>query len=424
MASERPAPVKTALVIGGGVIGTACAVNLQARGIATRIVDPVSIRRAASWGNAGHIAVEQVEPLASFATLRSLPARLFSRGGALGLPLRDIGAWLPFSLRLIAASRPNRFAAGKQALSGALAAATEAWRRLLGSANASHLLLEQGHFVVWESIETAEAGRAAWEKADTGTARFRGASAEEMSMLCGLVKRPLAGAIRFLGTGQIVDLAMLAVALDSALVRLGGAQHCGSAAELRLAEGMASVILDTGETLHADAVVVAAGVGSDRLLEPFGYKVPLIAERGYHVQSPATDWPVDLPPVVFEDRSMIATRFRTGLRVASFVEFSRSDSSPDPRKWRRLRRHVEELGLSLGEPVAEWIGGRPTLPDYLPAIGASRRASKLFYAFGHQHLGLTLAAVTGEAIAALVVGDEPAIEVTAFDLERFQRKQC
>jgi D-amino-acid dehydrogenase len=110
--------------------------------------------------------------------------------------------------------------------------------------------------------------------------------------------------------------------------------------------------------------------------------------------------------------------------VASFVEFSRSDSSPDPRKWRRLRRHVEELGLSLGEPVAEWIGARPTLPDYLPAIGASRRASKLFYAFGHQHLGLTLAAVTGEAIAALVVGDEPAIEVTAFDLERFQRKQC
>jgi D-amino-acid dehydrogenase len=423
MASESPAVVKTALVIGGGLVGTACAVNLQARGIATRVLDPVSLRRAASWGNAGHIAVEQVEPLASIATIRSFPSRLFSRGGALGLPLRDIGAWLPFSLRLVAASTPKRFAAGKQALGGALAATTEAWRRLLERADASHLLLEQGHFVVWESQETAEAGRAAWAKTDTGTARIREATPEEMSMLCGLVKRPLAGAIRFLGSGQIIDLGLLAEALDSALVRLGGAQHCGSAAELRLAEEKASVVLGTGETLHADAVVVAAGVGSGRLLAPLGDKVPIIAERGYHIQSAATDWPVDMPPVVFEDRSVIATRFRTGLRVASFVEFSRSDSPPDPRKWRRLRNHVEELGVSLGEPVAEWIGARPTLPDYLPAIGASRRASNLFYAFGHQHLGLTLAAVTGEAIAALVVGDEPAIDISSFDLERFQRKQ-
>ncbi len=423
MPSQKPAPVKTALVIGGGLVGTACAINLQARGIGTRIVDPVSVRRAASWGNAGHIAVEQVEPLASFATIRSLPNRLFSRGGALGLPPRDIAAWLPFSLRLIAASRPGRFAAGKGALGGALAAATDAWRRLLGSAPGSHLLLEQGHFVVWESARTAAAGRAAWEKTDTGTARFRDASPEEMSMLRGLMGRPPAGAIRFLGTSQIADLGMLAEALDSMLVRLGGAQHCASAAQLRLAEGEASVSLDTGETLHADAVVVAAGVGSGRLLEPLGYTVPIIAERGYHLQTAETSWPMDLPPVVFEDRSMIATRFRSGLRVASFVEFSRSESPPDLRKWQRLRRHVEALGLSFGEPVAEWIGARPTLPDYLPAIGASRRARNLFYAFGHQHLGLTLAAVTGEAVAALVAGDEPPIEVAAFDLERFQRKQ-
>ena len=423
MTRERPAPVQTALVIGGGLVGTACAINLQARGIKTRIVDPVSVRRAASWGNAGHIAVEQVEPLASFATIRSFPGRLFSRGGALGLPLRDIGAWLPFSLRLIAASRPGRFEAGKQALGGALAAATEAWRRLLGIADADHLLLEQGHFVVWESAETAEAGRAAWEKTDTGTASFRDATPEEMKVLSGLIERPPAGAIRFLGTGQIVDLGTLAEALDTALVRLGGGQHCASAAGLRLAKGKASVVLDTGETMHADAVIVAAGVGSGRLLEPLGDKVPIIAERGYHVQSAATSWPVDLPPVVFEDRSMIATRFRTGLRVASFVEFSRSNSPPDARKWQRLRRHIGELGLSFGEPVAEWVGARPTLPDYLPAIGASRRASNLFYAFGHQHLGLTLAAVTGEVIAALIAGDEPPIDAAAFDLQRFQRKQ-
>ncbi len=116
---------------------------------------------------------------------------------------------------------------------------------------------------------------------------------------------------------------------------------------------------------------------------------------------------------------MIVTRFRSGLRAASFVEFGRAGSAPDRRKWARLRSHVAALGLSFGEPVREWIGARPTLPDYLPAIGRSSRARNLFYAFGHQHLGLTLGPVTGEAIAALVIGEPPAQDMTPFDIERF-----
>ena len=116
---------------------------------------------------------------------------------------------------------------------------------------------------------------------------------------------------------------------------------------------------------------------------------------------------------------MIVTRFRSGLRAASFVEFGRGASPADPRKWARLRSHVAALGLSFGLPGAEWMGARPTLPDYLPAIGRSDRAANLFYAFGHQHLGLTLAATTGDAIAALVTGDAPPFDLSPFDLKRF-----
>ena len=94
---------------------------------------------------------------------------------------------------------------------------------------------------------------------------------------------------------------------------------------------------------------------------------------------------------------MIVTPFRSGLRAASFVEFARADSPADPRKWARLRSHVAELGLPFREPCSEWFGARPTLPDYLPALGRSRRAANLLYAFGHQHLGLTLAAITRRA---------------------------
>ena len=107
--------MKTATIIGGGLIGAACAWQLQRAGFAVTLVDPGDAPRAASWGNAGHLAVEQIEPLASRANLRSLPRRLFAFGGPVGLPLRDVAAWLPFGLRLIAASSPARFVAWRWA---------------------------------------------------------------------------------------------------------------------------------------------------------------------------------------------------------------------------------------------------------------------------------------------------------------------
>jgi glycine/D-amino acid oxidase-like deaminating enzyme len=182
-------------------------------------------------------------------------------------------------------------------------------------------------------------------------------------------------------------------------------------------------VLDGGEVRNADCVVVAAGVRSRELLRTINVDVPLIAERGYHIQASQHAWP-DLPPVVFEDRSMIVTRFTSGLRIASFVEFADPDSPPDPRKWARLHRHAHALGLPSGPALTQWMGARPTLPDYLPAIGRSRLASNLIYAFGHQHLGLTLAPLTGQIVAALATRSPPPVDIGRCDLERFARKEA
>jgi D-amino-acid dehydrogenase len=345
------------------------------------------------------------------------------RGGPVALPLREIGAWLPFALPLLSASGPRRFEAGKAALTDILAQALPAWQRLLTAADALDLLIESGHFVVWESEATAAAGRAAWAAASTGTARLRNATSEELQMLTRLLARPPAGAIRFEGTAHIADPTALAEALGDAFAQAGGTQRCAAARGLKVVDGKATIILDDGEPLRADAVIVAAGVASPALLAPLGHKVPLIAERGYHIRSTETEWPAHIPPVVFEDRSIIVTRFRSGLRIAGFVEFAGAASPPDPRKWTRLRAHAQALGLPFAPPGEPWMGARPTLPDYLPAIGRSHRASNLFYAFGHQHLGLTLAAVTGEAVGALVAGDTPPIDLGPFSLNRFNRRR-
>lgn len=409
------------IVIGNGVIGLACAIALRQRGIDVTLVAPHGPARGASWGNAGHIAVEQVAPLASRATIASFPRRLFLRGGAVALPPRAVSAWLPFALGLCRASAPDRFARGKAALGAMLAQAIPAWRRLLDGAGRRDLLLEDGHFVVWETERSAEEGRANWQRSDIGTATIRDATEAELAMLARLTTRPIAGAIRFAGSGQISDLGVLADTLEARFVALGGTRKTGKVARIAAEAGGASVMLDDGTAIRSDAVVVAAGAASADLLKPLGIKAPLIAERGYHIQSAESDWPVGVPPVVFEDRSVIVTRFASGLRAASFVEFARVETPPDPRKWQRLRTIVHTLGLSFPGPVHQWMGARPTLPDYLPAIGRSARSPAICYAFGHQHLGLTLAATTGEAIGAMLCEEPSPFNVEPFDLRRFGR---
>ncbi|PZT91488.1 MULTISPECIES: FAD-binding oxidoreductase [Sphingomonas] len=406
-----------AVVIGDGVVGLNVALALQRRGRAVTIVAPDQPWRGASWGNAGHIAVEQVEPLASLATVRSVPARLFLRGGALALPPRAIAAWLPFALRMLRAAAPARFAGGKAALSAMLATAIPAWQRVLADTGRPDLLRIDGHFVVWESAESAARGQAAWARTDTGTATWRAATPAELARLQTLTHVPIAGAIRFEGSGQITDSAALGDALRSRFVAAGGTFVHDRARGVVEREGRARVLLEQGAPIDADVAVVAAGAASAALVAAAGLHAPLIAERGYHVEGDPGDWPADMPPVVFEDRSMIVTRFAHRLRAASIVEFARTDMAPDPRKWARIRGHVAALGLSLRAPVEPWMGARPTLPDYLPAIG---RRGAVAYAFGHQHLGLTLAATSGEALTALLHGDAPPFDLTPFALERFR----
>jgi len=409
------------VVIGGGVVGLACALDLRRAGAPVLLIDEDAGPQA-SWGNAGHIAIEQVEPIASMKALKSAPARWFPRGGALDFRLGDILTWGGWAGRYVQACSPRAFEHGKAALGALLSDAVPAWRRLAVAAGWPDLLRENGHIIVWESPASAEAGRAAWGATDIGQARTRDLQGVELMEVASRMRIAPAGGLRFENSGQISDPGLALRTLRSAFEALGGTTRSAKVRMLGLEGDSAVVALDNGEVLKPDQIVLAAGVGSGALMRGLGHVAPIVAERGYHIEGDVGTWG-DLPPVVFEDRSMIVTRFGDRLRAASFVEFGRRDAPPDSRKWARLHRHVDELGLPMGAQRSQWMGARPTLPDYLPAIGVSRRASNLIYAFGHQHLGLTLAAVTGEIVTALAGGGAASVDLEPFDLDRFARRK-
>ena len=110
-----------------------------------------------------------------------------------------------------------------------------------------------------------------------------------------------------------------------------------------------------------------------------------------------------------------------GLRLAGTMEFASPDAPPNFRRAEMLygiaKRYLPDLAAV---DTTTWVGTRPLMPDSLPAIGRASRHKNLYYAFGHGHLGFTQAAVSARIIRELMTGGAPSIDITPFDLARFQ----
>lgn len=405
----------SAIVVGGGIVGRISALRLQQAGMSVVLVDPDMVPQPASFGNAGHVATEQVRPIANLAFLRSVPRRLFLAGGPLDVGWRHPRIWLPWAIRAVAAC--FRADAGERALTRLLASALPAWERLVADLERPELLIGNGHLILWHDRVQGEAGARAWRQARTGTARVVPMPDDALDRVASHMSgRPAVGQ-RVEGTAQVSDVGETMRALAAAFEAAGGRRVQSRAIRLVRRDLQHGVVLSDGSTVWADRMLVAAGVGSGPLLRPLGVTMPLIAERGYHVE-----WEhgggYHLPPLVFEGRSVIVTRFGDRLRASSFVEFTAEGAPPDPRKWQRLEAHVRALGLPVASGFSRWMGARPTLPDYLPAIGRLD-APGLVVACGHQHLGLTLAPITAELVVALMTGQEPSVTLAPFSPTRF-----
>ena len=174
----------------------------------------------------------------------------------------------------------------------------------------------------------------------------------------------------------------------------------------------------SGEFLAAQ-LLISAGAWSKPLAEAFGYRVPLDTERGYHLTLPGLRPAFDLPIVSF-DRKIIMTPMSMGLRMTGTVEFGGLQLPPDPHRFTLLKKHLAALLPDANAAGAStWMGFRPSLPDHLPMLGAAPRHPGLFFAFGHQHLGLTLAGVTARLITHIMSGRAADVPLAPFAADRF-----
>ena len=247
--------------------------------------------------------------------------------------------------------------------------------------------------------------------------RTRQVSAEQLLPLQRAAHARLAAGLWFEDSAHVVDPLGIVRALASAAVARTATLRRLDVRALRVVGGQIE-ILSEQPPLRVDGAVVCAGMGSRRLLAPFGLHAPLQAVRGYHIELPGQAPLLDAP-VVYTREHVLVTPMAGRLRASSYMEFNASDAPADPRKPARLRRKVRALGHACEPEGPSWVGARPVLPDYLPGIGRASGTPKLFYAIGHQHIGLTIAPITAELVADIVAEREPRLPIAAFDLRRF-----
>jgi D-amino-acid dehydrogenase len=420
MPAPSPGPV---VVIGAGIVGLACATYLQRDGRKVVVLDPGGPGEGASYGNAGGLNGSSIVPVAMPGVLAKVPHWLLDPEGPLSIRLRYLPQLLPWLYRFVRAGRPELVREQARALRGLLAPTVDMHRELAASVGAADLIQRSGLLIVYRSEASFAADAAANRLRAENGVKIDELNQDELRQIEPTLSPAYARARFISENGYCRNPLRLSRALAEALVASGGEIRRERAEGFAFADGKVEAVLTATGRIPAAAVVLAAGAHSKPLAARLGEKVPLDTERGYHAMIKAPEVAPRLP-IMDAEAKFVATPMEQGLRMAGTVEFAGLAAPPDWRRARILLRHGQAMFPGLPRTVSEdrvalWMGFRPSMPDSLPVIGPTRRHPNAFLAFGHGHVGLIGAPMTGRAIADLIAGRPPAIDLAPFGAARF-----
>lgn len=406
-------------VVGGGVIGLACARRLQLDGHRVVVHDPrPASEDAAAWGSAGMIAVDSVSPLASPGILAHLPAMLLRRDSPLALRWGHLPRMLPWLARFLWNGRPAATEHNARVLAALCGEALSGWQPLIEGRPGADLLRPGGWVTAFETRRAMRAARGDIERRQRHGVRAEWLDGAALRGRVPQLGEHVVGGVYFEAARMCPDPGGLLAAVAADVEADGGILRRSRVSALMPVDGGIEVLAEGEEAVRFDRVVIAAGARSRPLARLLGDDFPLATERGYHVMLPGQAGPA--LPVMAGEHKFVTTPMATGVRLAGTSELGGLERPPDPRRHALLRRQAAALFPGLDtRGGTEWMGFRPTLPDSLPIVGPSPRVPNAWYALGHQHLGLTLAGITARLIADAIAGRQPLIDLHPLRADRF-----
>jgi D-amino-acid dehydrogenase len=406
-------------VIGAGMVGTCCALYLQNEGFKVILVDRIGPGEAASSGNLGGFGIASCPPHSMPGILLKVPRMLLDPDAPLKLRWGHALIATPWFLRFIANSRRERIEANAKARQSLLDKSYDSIKPLVAEAGAESFLCQKGLMFTFESNEAYRSSAYAFDLRRRNGVQLDELDGDEARELEPGLSENVVGGLRvpyFMHTNHPLGLVR---ALAGLFEKRGGQIVSAGVYDFDIGvDGVRAMKTDTGE-LPVSGVVLAAGVWSGPLAAALGTKVPLEAERGYHTVFQGAEMTMN-GAVISVDRNIAITPMTDGIRAGGVAEFATPEAPPNYKYSRMIQRHAEALFPTLkSENHSDWVGSRPSHPDSKPAIGRSPRHKNAYFAFGHDHLGLTMGGITGKLISELVAGKQPSLDLEPFRPDRF-----
>ena len=404
-------------IIGSGIQGICNALFLQKKGYEVTLFDkdePGNL--SASYGNAGHFSPYASIPLNRPDILTDIPAMLLSSSGPLALKWNYVPKMIPWFLKFLKNCSTKNMMHTAKYMHQILDIALPAYDELFEEIDLSGLVENKGIMYIWNDQNLKSRELEINIRNEIG-AEQQLLNQKEIHDLEPNIKKIYHAGVFYKKARHARNPKKILLKLFDLFLKKDGKFLKLNIQDITFNNEKPILKSETQQFIF-DRVVIACGAFSKKLTDKLDEKIPLDTERGYHIHFKGYDHLISRP-VVFTNRGFGMTPMEQGLRVVGTVEFGGLENPISRDRIKNLINNAKYMLDGLPEHQDEWLGFRPTLPDYLPVIGSSKNYKNVFYSFGHHHLGWTLAAISGKIISNMIANKKTNLNLEPYSSKRF-----
>ena len=370
----------------------------------------------ASYGNAGHFSPYASLSLNRTDVLADVPAMLLSSTGPLALKWSYVPKMIPWFIKFMLNTTQNKMMYTAKYMHQILNLALPAYDELFEEIDLEDLVENKGILYIWNDKDLKSRELEIKVRDELGV-KQQLVSKKEIHDLEPKIKPFYHGGVYYPYARHARNPKKILLKLFDLFLKKGG-KFLKSNIETIKFDDQKPILKTNLEEFKFDKIIIACGAFSKKLTDKLDEKIPLETERGYHIHFKNCDNLLNRP-VIFSNRGFGITPMEQGLRVVGTVEFGGLNNPPSKSRIKNLIDNAKFMLGDLPHHEDEWLGFRPTLPDFLPVMGPSKNHKNVFYCFGHHHLGWTLGPISGKIVSGMIAQENTNLNLEPYSSIRF-----
>jgi glycine/D-amino acid oxidase-like deaminating enzyme len=412
---------KSSGIIGAGIQGVCIGLQLLKKGIPVTLFDRAcpldEDSKPTSYGNAGHFSPYAVLQFNRPDILYDVPKMLLGSNGPLALKWNHVPKMIPWFIKYLKNCNKKSMLHTAKYMHQILNLSMDAYEEIFKEIDTTNLIEKKGIIYIWTNKNIKSRNLEIKVRDDLGIKQKHLTQKEVLDLEPNLEPVFDAGVI-YEDSIHAKDPYGILKKIFELFLQKGGKFIRENVKEIKQINKNETLIQTEAKDYKFEKSIIASGAFSKKFTDQLGEKIPLETERGYHVHFKNMESLISRP-VIFLDRGFGMTPMNQGLRAVGTVELGGLNNPPSKKRIEYVIKCAKELLPQLDVHSDEWLGFRPTLPDFLPILGPSRKNKNIVYAFGHHHLGWTLGAITGKIISGIVAEEKTNLDLSPYSSSRF-----